>query len=414
MSARGVAEALREAEQRGLVGDVDSAVILYDLDVLERQVRRVRTSFPDDAWHAVAIKSNPLICVLRAMADMNVFAEAASAEEMAVARAAGFGKRIVWDSPAKTFAEIRAALADPPDLINVDSFAELDRYPSGDVRLGLRINPERRPDTISALATGVAGSKFGVPISQRERIHDAYAAESRLTAIHVHSGSNSRSLEPMVDAVDAVVGLADEINARPATKQRVDTVDIGGGLPYTEDPNDTLSVERYAARLAERVPRLFDGTYRIVTEFGRFHHLGAGSTASRVEYVTTSPERTHAVIHVGADAFVREVYDPAHWQVTFADDADDAESADDGRGFDVVGPLCFEGDVVARSVGRSIPEPGEWLVAERTGANTFALWSRHCSRAFPAVLLYRSSDVASTLRVGKPRESPDDVIAFWS
>ena len=228
MTAAHVADVLREAEQRGFVNDVDSAVILYDLDVLERQVRRVTTSFPDDAWHAVAVKSNPLMCVLRALADMNVFAEAASAEEMAVARAAGFGARIVWDSPAKTVGEIQAALSDPPDLVNVDSFAELDRYPSGGVRLGLRINPERLPDTISALATGVVGSKFGVPISQRERIHDAYAAEPRLTAIHVHSGSDSRSLEPMVEAVAAVVELADEINARPATKQRIETVDIGG------------------------------------------------------------------------------------------------------------------------------------------------------------------------------------------
>ena len=75
-------------------------------------------------------------------------------------------------------------MTEPPMLVNLDSFAELDRYPSGEARLGLRVNPELRPDTISSLATGVAGSKFGVPISQRAQILAAFDAEPRLTARH--------------------------------------------------------------------------------------------------------------------------------------------------------------------------------------------------------------------------------------
>jgi diaminopimelate decarboxylase len=403
-------QVLQAATDGGLIDDADTSVILYDLDALGRQVERVRASFPDTAWHGVAIKSNPLMCVLRELADMGLFAEAASAEELALARAAGFGNRMIWDSPAKTRREIGEVMTEPPMLVNVDSFAELDRYPQGAMRLGLRVNPEQRPNTISSLATGVAGSKFGVPISQRSQILAAFDAEPRLTALHVHSGSNSRSLEPMVEAVAAVVELADEINSRPSTFGRIDTVDIGGGLQYTDDAENPLSVERYGALLAERVPKLFDGTYRMVTEFGRFHHLGAGSTASRVEYVTKSPARTHVVVHVGADSFVREVYDAEHWQLTFAG----RQVRDADNGFDVVGPLCFEGDVIARSVNGPVPEPGDWLVADRTGANTFSLWSRHCSRAFPTVLLYRASDVAATLRVGKRRETLADTVAFWS
>jgi diaminopimelate decarboxylase len=404
-------DVLREARSRGLLDDADSSVILYDLDVLERQVDRVKASFPDASWHAVAVKSNPLMCVLRELAELGMYAEAASAEELGLASAAGFGDRTVWDSPAKTRGEIEAVMSAPSTLINVDSFAELDRYPPGNVRLGLRVNPEQRPDTISSLATGVAGSKFGVPISERSRIIKAFDVESRLSALHVHSGSNSRSLQPMVDAVAVVVGLADEINDRPSTHGRIDTIDIGGGLQHTNHADHPLSVERYATLLASEVPALFDGRYRIVTEFGRFHHLGAGQTATRVEYVTTSSERTHVVVHVGADSFVREVYDAENWQVEFVGRTGVGEGDDN---FDVVGPLCFEGDVIARSVPGPVPEPGDWLVAGHTGANTFALWSRHCSRPFPTVLLYRSSDVATSVRIGKRRETLDDIVAFWS
>lgn len=407
---------LRAAFDAGLLDETDTSVILYDLDVLERQVERVRTAFPATALHAVAVKSNPLVCVLQELAALGMYAEAASAEELALAHVAGFHDRTVWDSPAKTSLEIEAAMADPPTLVNVDSFAELDRYPPGDVRLGLRVNPEQRPDTISSLATGVSGSKFGVAISARDEIIGAVEREHRLSALHVHSGSNSRSLQPMVEGVAAVVTLADEINLRTETNGRIDTIDIGGGLQYSEHADDELSVERYASMLEARVPRLFDGTYRIVTEFGRFHHLGAGRTASRVEYVTPSSQHTNVVVHVGADSFVREVYDSEHWRIDLAGrerNLDDSNSGPVG-GFNVVGPLCFEGDVIARTVGGEVPEPGDWLMIDGTGANTFALWSRHCSRAFPAVILYRSSDMVETMRLGKRRETIADAIAIWS
>lgn len=407
---------LSAAFDAGLLDEGDTSVILYDLDLLDRQVERVRESFPATARHAVAVKSNPLVCVLRELAALEMYAEAASVEELLLARVAGFGNRTVWDSPAKTALEIGAEMPDPPALVNVDSFAELDRYPDGDVRLGLRINPERQPDTIASLATGVVGSKFGIPISQRDEILDAFDREPRLAALHVHSGSNSRSLQPMVDGVAAIVELADEINGRTTTNDRIDTIDIGGGLPYTEHADDPLSVECYASMLASLVPRLFDGTYRIITEFGRFHHLGAGRTATRVEYVTSSSRHSNVVVHVGADSFVREVYDSEHWQVSLAgrSPADGGPGDNASNGFNVVGPLCFEGDVVARGVAGAVPEPGDWMIAERTGANTFSLWSRHCSRAFPVVLLYRSSDVAATVRVGKRRETPNEAIAIWS
>ncbi|MFK8024773.1 MAG: diaminopimelate decarboxylase [Ilumatobacter sp.] len=413
MTSDPVLDAARDA---GLIDDADTAAILYDLDVLDRQMARVRSSFPSTAHHAVAVKSNPLVCVLREIAAAGLYAEAASAEELALASAAGFDGRTVWDSPAKTGSEIAAAMNDTPWLVNVDSIAELDRYPAGDVRLGLRINPERRPNSISSLATGVAGSKFGIPISERSAIIEAFDRETRLTALHVHSGSNSRSLQPMVDGVAAVVALAEEINARSATRGRIDTIDIGGGLRFTDHGDDELSVERYASMLESQVPRLFDGSYRIVTEFGRFHHLAAGRTATRVEYVTPSAARTNVVVHVGADSFVREVYDSEHWQVDIAGRGRASDPSGDApaEGFNVVGPLCFEGDVIARNVLGELPEPGDWLVLNGTGANTFSLWSRHCSRAFPVVLLYRSSDVAGSLRVGKRRESIDDAIALWS
>jgi diaminopimelate decarboxylase len=415
--------ALDAALASGLVDVADTAVIMIDLDIVRRQYERAVAAFPPTAHHAVAIKSNPLVCVLSELAAWGAHAEAASAEELLLARVAGFADRTVWDSPAKTRREIHDALEDPPGLTNVDSFAELERYPPGrTVRLGLRINPERRPDTIASLATGVSGSKFGVGISERERIIEAFALEPRLRCLHVHSGSNSRSLDPMVEGVAAVVALADEIN-RGAGKPQIDTIDIGGGLPWSESADEPLSVERYATALRSTVPRLFDGTYRIVTEFGRYHHLGAGTTATRVEYVKQSGSSDIAVVHVGADSFVREVYDRDNWALSLrrhgggASNVHDATSDSNGSSaqrVDVVGPLCFEGDFLERDTAGLDPVEGGWLMIDQTGANTFSLWSRHCSRALPKVLLYEGADPARTVRIGKDRQSALDAISAWS
>ena len=410
--------ALDAALESGLVDDADTAVILIDLATVRRQFDRVRAAFPSDARHAVAVKSNPLTCVLSELASWGAHAEAASAEELLLAHVAGFDGRTVWDSPAKTRREIDEALDDPPWLTNVDSFAELERYPPGrSLQLGLRINPERRPDTIASLATGVAGSKFGVGISEHDRIIEVFALEPRLRCLHVHSGSNSRSLEPMVEGVAAVVALADEINDRSDTPQII-IIDIGGGLPWSESTDDVLSVERYAEALRTQVPRLFDGTYQIVTEFGRFYHQGAGTTATRVEYVKRSGTSDVAVVHVGADSFVREVYDRDNWSLTLrrrdaeASRSSERESSVDR--VDVVGPLCFEGDFLQRDVAGIDPVEGGWLMIDQTGANTFSLWSRHCSRAFPKVLLYDGAEPVRTVRIGKGRQSPLDAISAWS
>ena len=54
--------------------------------------------------------------------------------------------------------------------------------------------------------------------------------------------------------------------------------------------------------------------------------------------------------------------------------------------------------------------PGDFVILRDVGAYTLGAWSRHCSRGLPLVLGYEGDRI----RVLLARETPADVVSFWS
>ena len=81
----------------------------------------------------------------------------------------------------------------------------------------------------------------------------------------------------------------------------------------------------------------------------------------------------------------------------------------------VVGPLCFSGDILATGIELSKPVINDIVYILDSGANTFSLYSRHCSRQAPAVFgICASEDGEKVLAIKlKEMETYDDVMAFW-
>ena len=50
----------------------DTAAVFYDLSFLEKRINELRKSFPKNSLHAVAIKTNPLLSILRYIKKLNV------------------------------------------------------------------------------------------------------------------------------------------------------------------------------------------------------------------------------------------------------------------------------------------------------------------------------------------------------
>lgn len=384
---------------RGLLDEADTSVIGVDLDALDAQLGGLRSAFPASVRHAVAIKTMPHPRMLGYLCEAGFGLEAASIEEVQLALAAGADPSdVIFDSPVKTRGEI--AWCDDNlagGLLNANSLQELGRYPaSPSFQVGLRINPEIDTGAPSRFDVSGQRSKFGVGFSEdRAALVEACIAAG-VTALHMHIGSQVPNVDAHVEAVGRLLEVAadiDRVRSERGDDHRITTFDIGGGI-RSEDPGPGLMAE-YGRRLVAERPALFDVDVR--TEFGQWVHANAGWAATRVESVE---ERAvpMAFVHLGADFFMRDVYtgDPAAFGYEVAVVRADGRIVDryapgkSQRTYDIVGPLCFAGDVLARELVLPELAEGDWLVFSGTGANTFGLWSRHCSRTIPKVVASRT------------------------
>jgi diaminopimelate decarboxylase len=222
----------------------------------------------------------------------------------------------------------------------------------------------------------------------------------------------------LVEGTRRVVAFALDVNASLSPPARIHRVDIGGGLPVTYDADQPApSMGRYAAELERRCPELFTGRWRLVTEFGRYYHATTAWAVSRVEYVKRTQGRTggrtSAALHLGADMFLRRAYAPDHWPHAFTVlDRDGQLKQGDPAPVTIVGPLCFQGDVLAHDILLPPVEEGDSIVVHDAGAYTMAMWSRYNSRQMPAVVGYE--DRGETMTLLRKRETEETLVRFWS
>ncbi|WAX79671.1 diaminopimelate decarboxylase [Streptomyces sp. KMM 9044] len=425
--------AVRAAVVQGLLGPGHPLVALLDVTGIRESAAELREAFAavtpsgTPVLHAFAVKATPLIPVLRLLRTEGIGAEVASFGELALARAAGVPPAwTVLDSPAKTPAELREALAlgiavnadNPQELARIDALmADSPTRPAGfRSPLGIRVNPQVGGGTIEALATATATSKFGVALRDegaREWVVRTYLDRPWLTRLHTHTGSQGIALPLMARGVAQTYALAEEINRR-AGRQQVDTVDIGGGLPvnFTSDATDP-TYARYARLLEETVPGLFDGRYGLVTEFGRSLLAKHGTVVARVEYAKSAGGRPVAVTHAGVQVATRTVYAPGAWPLRIA--AYDAEGwPKEGPAVvqDVAGPACFAGDLLARGQPLPLLEQGDHAAALDTGAYCFAHHYGYNSLPRPAVHGFTAAGSGQvTFALVRPAQTVEEIVA---
>ncbi|CAN0544934.1 unnamed protein product [Ectocarpus sp. 12 AP-2014] len=441
----------------------DNSAVVFDVDALRAAFAAAKQAFPPHWNHCVAVKSCPLSVVVQEAVRAGLGIEAASFVELYMGLALGCPADLAaFDSPAKTDGELEMALARGV-LINANSLVELDRIDAiikrqgcpTSARVGIRLNPLVGAGSIAELSVSTSTSKFAVPMTPANvlAVVDAFRKWPWLVALHTHVGSQGYSVEQLAEGIAVLCEIADVIDGKLG-KGRVTLLDIGGGLPANYDSDEVSPTFReYAAALKKAAPSLFHNTERIVvTEFGRAFVAKVAMTVSKVEYVRSS-DRSRAeggaagkttqqaedqsnvigrpgevpesslpvedyqtlVTHIGADLFLRTSYCPGRYSHRLSMySRNGAALGGSAIRTDVAGPLCFQGDYVARGASLPRASPGDLVVVHDTGANTLSLFSRHCSRRFPSVYGYaRNTDGTVCVRLVKEKESVQDVARFW-
>jgi diaminopimelate decarboxylase len=397
--------AVEAARHEGWIGEGDTSVLFHSWTQQKRYLDHLTTAFSHPrALHAVAIKTQPHVEILRRVVAWGYGLEAASMEEVQLARKAGCPpERIVFDSPVKTRREIEQCQEELHGIrFNVNTLEELHRLPSRPhFPVGIRINPMVETGAPSVYHVSHDESKFGVPIAQKSALLEAILAFP-VTQLHVHSGSSMARTEWAVSAIRSVVDLAQEANgllANAGLERRIDTLDIGGGLMpeiLTDSPSAMMA---YAQALRGTCPELWN--YQLITEFGQWSYFYTGYAFSDVEYAVQRGGTRVAYVHLGADFLLRDAYVKPRG-IEFIPLGDAAKRPIVRT--DMAGPLCFAGDYLQKEVLLPQLEEGDGLLMLNTGSNAYALWSRHCSRTIPAVLGVDSE--AREIRRLSPRSNP--------
>ncbi len=371
------------AESVGLdriAGEVGTPAYVYVQATLERHFRVFDEAFAGHP-HLVcySVKANSNRAILRLLSRLGSGADIVSGGELVRALRAGVpADRIVFSGVGKTEAEMAAAMDARILSFNVESAQELEQLgrvaaSKGMVaHVSLRVNPDIDAKTHPYIATGLKESKFGIPLPEARSLASTVAANANLTmtGVDCHIGSQLTTLDPLMAALDSVLGLVDEL---AADGHRIDHVDLGGGLgiPYLSEtpPHPTEFGAAVVARMKGRKERL-------ILEPGRVIVGNAGLLLTRVLYVKKAPARTFVIVDAAMNDLLRPSLYQAHheiWPVTKRSEAAVLP-------VDVVGPICESSDTFAKQ--RPLPEvePGDLLAIMSAGAYGFAMSSTYNSR----------------------------------
>lgn len=385
----------------------------YSTATFERHLSVFQEAFSGtDALVCFAVKANGNLAVLRTMAQNGAGADIVSGGEMQRALDAGIpAQKIIFSGIAKTDSEIAAGLEHGILQFNVESIAELEAINAVALRLGktapiaVRVNPHVAADTHEKISTGKRGDKFGIDWDQTMDVYAQAAALPGLQVqgIAVHIGSQITDLAPFEAAFERVGQLLNDLRA---AGHSIVQVDLGGGLgiPYHEHA-PTPPLPTAYAEMVKQVTADWD--VRLVFEPGRMIAGNAGILVTQVRFIKQAGDTTYAIVDAAMNDLIRpSMYDGYH-AVRPIKKADESAAVLE---YDVVGPICESGDVLAKGRTLASLEAGDLLAFMSAGAYGAVMSSTYNSRPLvPEVLVH--GDNWSVIR---RRQTYEDMVSLES
>lgn len=378
---------------------------VYSRSALTKAYQEFDTSFANrDHLICYAVKANSNIAILNLFAQLGSGFDIVSGGELQrVIKAGGDPRKTVFSGVGKNTQEMRMALDANILCFNVESEAELVVLNQVAKDMGkiapvsLRVNPDVDAKTHPYISTGLKENKFGVPVSEAERIYQSahQYAHIRFSGLDCHIGSQLTALEPFMQTSSKMLNLLDKLQSQGL---EIKHLDLGGGLGIRY-ANETLpSIKDYVSMLCASTHQV---KQRLLIEPGRSLVGNSGILLTRIEYLKYTAARNFAIVDAAMNDLMRPaLYDAYHEILPVRKNNGEINS------YQIVGPVCETGDFLGhdRKLGLI---GGDLLAIMSAGAYGMSMSSNYNTRPRVAEVMVDKD----TVHIIRQRETIDQLIA---
>ncbi|MFP3952051.1 MAG: diaminopimelate decarboxylase [Candidatus Bathyarchaeia archaeon] len=391
-----------------LADEFDTPLYVMSESRVKENYRRLRSAFHgyDSGFHIFySAKANTNLELLKVLEGASAHVDVVSPGEVYIAKMAGFSSdRILFTGTSVQDDELDYLIKEDV-LINIDSLSQLGRLLERRVPevISFRVNPIHGAGHHEYVVTAGKTPKFGLWIDD---VIEGYrrAADAGVSrfGIQMHIGSGILEPEPHLRATETLLKIAGKVTSKLGLS--FEFIDLGGGFGVPYRPEDEpLDVEALANGLIDLIEdgseRFSLGNPEIWIEPGRYLVADAGLLLTKINTLKETPHKKFAGVDAGFNTLLRPTLYNSYHHILLANRTNKTPS----ERYDVVGPICETGDVLAEN--RSLPKlsEGDLLAILTTGAYGYSMSSQYNSRPRPAEVLvnknsYRQIRARETFR----------------
>jgi diaminopimelate decarboxylase len=337
-----------------------------------------------------AVKSNTNIRILNEIKKLNLGADVVSIGELMKALKAGISpKKIVFSGVGKTSSEIEYAIKKKILLLNAESKSEIleiekiAKQNKLSVNIGIRLNPNTDPKTISKISTGKKENKFGVDEKVFLKLVE-YTKNSKnlkLKCLSVHIGSqilDYRPYENMLAVVDSII---------KKSNYNFEYIDLGGGMGIDyKHNNKNLNLKKYS-QIIDRF--LKKNNSKIIFEPGRSIIGNTAILISKIIYIKEGFKKNFIIL----DAAMNDLMRPALYNAEHKIIPIQKAKKISNKIYDFVGPICESTDKFSTIKGFQKLNEKDFIAICDVGAYGTSLASNYNVRPKLLELLIKGTKV---------------------
>ena len=364
---------------------IDTPFYYYDLDLLRETLSEIKTQSVKSNFDVhYAMKANVNPSVLACIKEAGLGADCVSGGEVQAALDAGIpASKVVFAGVGKADWEINLGLENDIFCFNVESIPELEIINELAIAKGktaqvaLRINPNVSAHTHHYITTGLSENKFGINMSDLDKVTDLVLTLSniKLIGIHFHIGSQITDMSSFQALSVRVNEIQEHFENRNV---RLEVINVGGGLGINyEHPNHfpIPEFDAYFKIFREHLELRSHQTLHF--ELGRAVVAQCGSLISKVLYIKEGTSKKFAILDAGFTELIR----PALYQAYHRIENLSSYKAEDV--YDVVGPICESSDSFAKDYSMNATKRGDIIALRSAGAYGEIMASQYNLRKLP-------------------------------